>query len=637
MLHSSLKKYFGYNQFRPGQEEVVSKIVENQSAVAIFPTGSGKSLCYQLAAMHLPHLTVVVSPLLALISDQLDYMRSVNIPAARIDSTLSPNEIRQIQADIRQGKTKLLLISVERFKNERFRQFLAGVQISLLVVDEAHCISEWGHNFRPDYLKLPAYRQEFNIPQVLLMTATATPKVITDMCTAFDIPPTNAVVTGFYRANLSLMVRPTEQATKLQELAALLQTKKGQPTIIYVTLQKTAEEVAAYLTEQGVSACAYHAGMTNESREAVQNAFMGNQTNTIVATIAFGMGIDKANIRNVIHYDLPKSIENYSQEIGRAGRDGQPSHCILLGNLEGVNVLENFVYGDTPEKEGIKTVLEEIQKASEQWEVKMATLSNKSNIRQLPLKTLLVYLEMEGYIKPLYSYFGSYRFKNILSEEQIIGKFKGERQGFIKAIFDHSKKARLWTTVDFEEIRQHYGTDRKRIAAALDYFHEQAYIQLESKQLIDVYQAQLNNTNIEALTNLLYQRFKQKEEIEIDRIRQMIAFFESTQCLSHKLSAYFGEEMAGNQCGHCSVCLNGPATLPTANGIKPLSKNELDELLQPLKQALKTPPSADTMTRFLCGIISPFITKAKAKQMPGFGILAQHRYEEVKKVVVNNS
>ncbi|HET8790130.1 MAG TPA: RecQ family ATP-dependent DNA helicase, partial [Modicisalibacter sp.] len=265
MIQHSLRQVFGYDDFRPGQRAVIETVVAGRSAAAIFPTGSGKSLCYQLPALHLPHLTLVVSPLLALMQDQLAFLARHGIAAASIDSSQSREQAAAVMEGVTRGETRILMISVERLKNERFRAFIKRIPISLLVVDEAHCISEWGHNFRPDYLKLPDYQREFAIPQALLLTATATPQVIADMRERFSIDQGDVTTTGFYRDNLNLLVEPADSDRKPRALVDWLRPRLGiaqpQPTIVYVTLQKTAERIAAYLSKAGFYAQAYHAGL----------------------------------------------------------------------------------------------------------------------------------------------------------------------------------------------------------------------------------------------------------------------------------------------------------------------------------------------------------------------------------------
>jgi len=289
-MHDTLQQVFGYPQFRLGQEETVSAVLAGRSAAAIFPTGSGKSLCYQLSAVLLPHLTLVVSPLLALMQDQLGFLQRHGISAGSIDSAQSREEANEVMARARSGELKILMISVERLKNERFRNFLQSVQISLLVVDEAHCISEWGHNFRPDYLKLPDYQRQFNIPQALLLTATATPRVIADMQAKFAIAPDDVVTTGFYRPNLNLLVEPVSGADKRRRLVQWMSERADQPSIVYVTLQKTAEQIAEHLNRNGIQAEAYHAGLPHDKREGIQQRFMGGRSNCIVASSASWAG-----------------------------------------------------------------------------------------------------------------------------------------------------------------------------------------------------------------------------------------------------------------------------------------------------------------------------------------------------------
>lgn len=636
MIEQSLKQTFGYDGFRAGQEQAIRAVVAGRSAAAIFPTGSGKSLCYQLPALLLPHLTLVVSPLLALMQDQLAFLHRHGIAAASIDSAQSREQASETMARAKSGELKILMISVERLKNERFRNFISQVPISLLVVDEAHCISEWGHNFRPDYLKLPDYQRQFNIPQVLLLTATATPPVIADMQTKFSIAADDVVTTGFYRSNLNLLVEPVSGFNKQRRLVEWLADKGGQPTIVYVTQQKTAEQVAEHLAQRGFPASAYHAGMAHELRESIQRCFMAGELNCIVATIAFGMGIDKSDIRNVVHYDLPKSVENYSQEIGRAGRDGQPSDCLVLANRDSLSVLQNFVYGDTPELDGIRCVLDELLQsgAGGQWELMLNQLSDQSNIRQLPLKTLLVQLELRGIIAPRFAYFAEYRFKYLLEPETLVAKFEGERRQFVEAIVHTSARARTWCTLDFDALYQQHGADRARVVKALEYFQEKGWIELESKQMTDVYALLDPAFDAEALSVELHAYFRQHEASEITRIDNMLALFESRECLSQRLAAYFGDCQAPQQCGHCSVCRGQVAQLPEPPALASLSDMDLvarcAEFSQRYTQLKGNAPSTECLTRFLCGISVPAFTKLKARQIPGFASLEAYPYAEVR-------
>lgn len=646
-IQQTLKEYFDFDDLRHGQQQVIETILSGQSAAAIFPTGSGKSLCYQLPAVMLPHLTLVISPLLALMKDQLDFLHSKGIVAASIDSSQDRETSNTIMQQVRRGEIKVLMISVERLKNERFRQFISQVPISMLVVDEAHCISEWGHNFRPDYLKLPFYCQNLNIPQVLLLTATATPAVIEDMSQKFNIDKSNITVTGFYRPNLDLSIVPCEEENKPQALVDLLCTQAELPTIVYVTLQHTAEQVAQYLQHHGMNALAYHAGLDSELRQNIQQKFMSGSVPCIVATIAFGMGIDKSNIRRVVHFDLPKSIENYSQEIGRAGRDGHPSYCTVLANTSGINVLENFVYGDTPDPQSIHFVLESIyddQTSSGQWEVMLTRLSRDSNIRQLPLKTLLVYLELKQVIQAKYSYYADYRFKHIVSETDILARFpedekNAERRQFIQAIFSCSKVARTWRSVDFDALWMGYQAGRSRVVAALDYFHEQGLIELESKQITDVYQVIGNQFDHQTLADDLSALFKQKEHGDLNRIQTLIHLFESPSCLSSKLAAYFLDHDVPNACGHCSVCRNQIAILPKPY-LDDVPLSQVEHWIKPYQTAFlssERSPSwtltSEAITRFLCGIATPLSAQLKANKMEGYGKLEQYPFAQVQQWV----
>ncbi len=634
MLKRHLKTYFGFESFLKGQKSVIRKIVDRQSAAAIFPTGAGKSLCYQLPAMLLPGMTLVVSPLLSLMKDQLDFLKAKGIPSARLDSSLDKNEYHAVLEDARKGSLKILMISVERFRNETFRFHLGKMQISLLVIDEAHCISEWGHNFRPEYLNLPDYRQEFSIPQILLLTATATDRVIDDMCAKFNLDKENVFITGFYRKNLYLQVSPTASSEKDKRLLQRIGEAPLAPTIVYVTQQKTAESVARMLCDKHINAKAYHAGMKSEIRELIQNAFMQDSLSCIVATIAFGMGIDKRNIRRVIHYDLPKSIENYSQEIGRSGRDGQESLCEVLANRDNIHVLENFIYGDTPEKAAIQQVLELIKGNNGfVWEIKIVRLSNESNVRLLPLKTLLVYLAMEKIIRPKLTYFEDYTIKYLQEPQKIRNQFQGERRRFVEALMAHCHTKKVWTTVDIPGILNSYATDRQRIVMALEYFEDQQWIELQTRQSVDVFNILNQSFDLDDLSEKMFRLFKKKEKIEIKRIHHMVEFFESDNCISKNLAGYFGERLDIRRCENCSHCKSGKANIEHTTAVKPLLDYDLNSVSEAYVAAVGKLYSTTNLTKFLCGIHTPLFSKLKLKQLPSFGLLCEHPFLDVKQWV----
>ena len=323
-----LKARFGYDSFRALQEEIIGNVLGRRDSLTLLPTGGGKSLCYQLPALIFDGITLVISPLIALMKDQVDALNANGIAARFINSSLPASEIEHVQAQVRRGLVKILYVAPERLALPAFRRFLHSLNLSLIAIDEAHCISEWGHEFRPDYRNLRQLRQDFPSVPVIALTATATERVREDIIGQLGLQKGRVFLSSFNRANLSYSVQP--KASSWGHLTSLLDQRRSQSVIIYCFSRQETEDLARDLNVRGLSARPYHAGLDPEVRRRTQEDFIRDRVPIIVATIAFGMGIDKPDIRLVVHYSLPRSLEGYYQETGRAGRDGLPSECVLF-------------------------------------------------------------------------------------------------------------------------------------------------------------------------------------------------------------------------------------------------------------------------------------------------------------------
>src|SRR3989338_8790108 len=327
-MKTLLKEYFGYDNFKPMQEEIIKNTLQKKDSLVIMPTGGGKSLCYQIPALQFEGLTLVISPLISLMKDQVDNLKANGISAEYINSTLLNDEIINIQKKIIGKEIKLLYIAPERLALESFMEFLKKLQISLIAIDEAHCISEWGHDFRPEYRNLKVLKTIFaNIP-IIALTATATKRVQEDILKQLNLTNPSIFASSFNRNNLNLIIE--RKKNTFGRILEILKNYKGNPAIIYCFSRKDSEKIAQDLRKRGFNALSYHAGLSNEVRKNNQELFIKDKADIIVATIAFGMVIDKPDVRLIIHHTFPKSLEGYYQEIGRAGRDGLPSECVLL-------------------------------------------------------------------------------------------------------------------------------------------------------------------------------------------------------------------------------------------------------------------------------------------------------------------
>jgi ATP-dependent DNA helicase RecQ len=451
--------------------------------------------------------------------------------------------------------------------------------------------------------------------------------VLDDICRVFAIAPACAVRTGFYRPNLTLLASDVSAGARDDTLLGLLRERPAGPTIVYVTQQRTAEELAGRLAAAGWPARPYHAGMPDEARSATQEWFMGADDAVVVATIAFGMGVDKADIRYVYHYNPPKSLENYAQEIGRAGRDGQPSVCHLLFCPDDLHVLENFIYGDTPDAAALRRLVGELCAGEPQFDVAQHELSARHDIRPLVLRTLLTYLELDGWLAGGTPFYADYRFRPQLTSAAILARFEGERRAFLAGLFRQARKGRDWFSLDPALAATALGCDRERVVRALDWLGEQGLLEVKVAGVRHPYRRLRSSDDPDGLAASLHERLLAREAAEVARLRQVLDLVAGEGCRTAALAAHFGETLE-RPCGHCSGCLgDGPCRSERAAGAIPATlAAELPSLLAAAGDALASPRA---LARFLCGVSSPALSRAKLTGHRLFGCLERVPFARV--------
>ncbi|MBG7608065.1 MAG: RecQ family ATP-dependent DNA helicase [Verrucomicrobia bacterium] len=627
LVKEVLREVFGFEGLRAGQEEVVSVLMEGRPALAIFPTGGGKSLCYQLPALMLEGTVLVVSPLLALMKDQVDGLVAKGVAAARLDSTLGADAYAEVVGRLTRGELKLLYVSPEKLGNAEFRKILKGVELSLVAVDEAHCISEWGHNFRPDYLKLGKIFKQLKVKRILALTATATLKVEADIRRQFRIAKADTVKLSFHRENLDLRVTPCavdeRKAILLDRLSSY-----GSPVIVYVTRQETAEEVATFLAKNGLPARAYHAGLRTELRREIQEGFMGGEIGIVVATIAFGMGVDKADIRTVIHYNLPKSLENYTQEIGRSGRDGQPAVCEWLACAADRTVLENFIFSDTPGERALRNLLERVLNLGAEFDVSLYDLATTCDIRQTVVSTVLAYLEMAGVLEARGSFFDAYRVKLLQPLERVLAGRSASERKLVEGVFSGLDAEWKWWIVKIVETSERIGIEAVKLREMISDLEVAGDVVLKKSNWRQAYLMKKEPEDIKSIAEEMAKNFREREASNLKRLEQVLGLSSTRVCLTKTLLKHFGEKME-EACGHCDRCRGvAPNKLKQAKlrKVTACEVEQIKELFDAKHAALGT---ARQMARFLCGMSSPASMRDRLYRFDEYGMLSDLPFEEV--------
>ncbi|HEY9898639.1 MAG TPA: ATP-dependent DNA helicase RecQ [Pantanalinema sp.] len=556
---SALERHFGHSTFRPGQQGVVEAVLAGRDTVAIMPTGNGKSICYQLPALMLEGTTLVVSPLIALMKDQVDALAEKGIPATFINSSLDPAEAEYRLSGLASGRYKLVYIAPERFKNRAFMEAIQGITIARLAVDEAHCVSQWGHDFRPDFLRLRDALAKLGRPPVLAATATATPEVREDIVKQLGLNDPAVFVTGFDRPNLRYVVRPASgEAAKLSKVLEIAQKTKGSG-IVYASTRKNVEAIAEHLEAAGVSAVAYHAGLHDTEREQAQDAWMAGKARVVVATNAFGMGVDKPNVRFVIHHDLPGTVEAYYQEAGRAGRDQLASYCVLIFSPADRYLQEFFIEGSCPSVSTLSDVYQVLcDQGPDEFVMTHEAIGRAmpGKVNDMAIGTCLNLLERNGVIAraPRGANHAYVRHANDLMPIDSRAKMQKLVYGALKAVLRDELDA--GAALDLTQFVSYVGESRESVLSALHGLHERGLIAYTPPQRGRAMRLIKRAEDFHSLKlDVTYLIGKQAREVA--KLDAMVNYAHTADCRRAYILDYFGET-APSRCGACDRCLESP-------------------------------------------------------------------------------
>ncbi|MBI3656370.1 MAG: RecQ family ATP-dependent DNA helicase [Acidobacteria bacterium] len=576
-----LKKYFGYDHFRPGQEEVIRKVFEKKNCVVIMPTGGGKSVCYQIPALALPGITIVISPLIALMKDQVDTLQTLGVPATFINSSIPLSQVQSRLAGLRDGEHRIIYVAPERFYSQMFLNGIRELPVALFAIDEAHCISEWGHDFRPSYLQLPKAIDALGRPPILALTATATPEVRQDIIAQLKLQDPDIFITGFDRPSLRYVViktPPGGRESKTAKLIEILQ-KVGGVAIVYCGTRRQVEEVVAQLKQAGLAAQGYHAGMSDADRKRVQEDFMEERVRTVVATNAFGMGIDKPNVRSVVHYSMPGSMEAYYQEAGRAGRDGERSFCVLLYSRGDRSLQEYFIeqsYPPRPTVEAVYNFLYDMNQVpvgktyDQCLDVSLRAIADGLSVQttDMGVSGALKLLEEGGYMRRLMAAdnFARGRFLRDTAEIlQGLGSASAESIRVVETLARLYGDEILHHDVPFrlEDIGWKAGIENTRLVAIL--------MELKAREWLE-YIPPVHGRGLMLLKKRVpaahlkinFLKAKERQLRELEKINKMENYAFTSECRRAFILKYFGDHSADSSCGRCDNCKGAGAREPDA-------------------------------------------------------------------------
>jgi len=565
-----LRDVFGHENFRDGQDDIVRAVLSGRDVVGVLPTGGGKSLCYQVPALIFPHTTLVISPLIALMQDQTQRLAERGVAAACIHSGM-PDEV--INATLRQaqaGKLRLLYVAPERLESVTFRRALQPIPLSLLAIDEAHCVSEWGHDFRPSYRRIPTIFDVRSRVPMIALTATATPDVRQDIAASLGLRQHLEIVRGFHRPNLTFQVEVT--ASKVEFITRYVRSRPGASTIVYCGSRRRVEMVADELRKRGLRVDAYHAGLMQDRRAEVQDRFVSGDIDVLVATNAFGMGIDKSNVRSVIHCDLTQTVEAYYQEAGRAGRDGQPADCILLYQSEDRRLMDFFIAGTYPESGTIQDVYGAITQrltvpvgvaCSDPVMADATSLAASLHISVAQASGALAALERGGLIVRTSS-IGQARVELRTTHarlDQYLRDTPIERRTATELIVRRLQQITVGSDVELPltEILRRSDVAAAELAAALSAMHLSQMIRYRPPQSgggILVLGPRLPAANLP----IDHAAIAERRQRAIAKLEVMIGYAETRQCKQNYILSYFGDASSMLRCGRCSSCIVSTAT-----------------------------------------------------------------------------